>query len=310
MPGEAHADVSRHFFQKEFVRADRSFAMHKINTFHWHLTDDQGWRVEIKKYPHLTQTSAWRANKEDVHWNIRTPQAPGEPATYGGFYTQDEIREVVRYAADRFITVVPEIEMPSHASAVLSAFPELSCTGGPFTVPPGGIWPIKDIYCGGNDSVIVFLENVLKEVVPLFPGPFIHIGGDEADKTEWKRCPKCQARIRAEGLADEMQLQSFFTRRIGFIFPIKAVDRMGRNHRGGLPPSTAVMSGANTGRPRQRAAGTMAGADLSLLYRLLSRRSGTGTNGNGAYIPGRKCTLEPTPDSRRRPKPGISSVHK
>ena len=137
-------DVVRHFFPKEFVKnLIDELALHKINTFHWHLTDDQGWRIEIKKYPQLTATSAWRANKEDVHWNIRTAQAPGEPATYGGFYTQDEIREVVQYAADRFITVVPEIEMPSHATAVLAAFPELSCTGGPFTVPPEGSGPSR-----------------------------------------------------------------------------------------------------------------------------------------------------------------------
>jgi hexosaminidase len=242
-------DVSRHFFPKEFVKNLIDYlALHKINTFHWHLTDDQGWRIEIKKYPQLTATSAWRANKEDVHWNIRTAQAPGEPATYGGFYTQDEIREVVQYAADRFITVVPEIEMPSHATAVLAAFPELSCTGGPFTVPPGGIWPIKDIFCAGNDSVFTFLENVLAEVVPLFPGQFLHIGGDEADKTEWKRCTKCQARIRAEGLVDEMQLQSYFTRRIE-----KVLTRLGKRLigwdeiiEGGLPPRTAVMSWRGT----------------------------------------------------------------
>jgi hexosaminidase len=241
----AMLDVSRHFFPKEFVkRLIDHLAMHKINTFHWHLTDDQGWRIEIKKYPQLTKTSAWRADKEDVHWNVRTPQAPGEPATYGGFYTQDEIREVVRYAAEKYITVVPEIEMPSHATAVLTAFPEFSCTGGPFTVPPGGIWPIKDILCGGNDSVFVFLENVLREVADLFPGPFLHIGGDEADKTEWKRCPKCQARIRAEGLANEMELQSFFTRRIEGMLSRLGKRLIGWDEimEGGLPARTAVMS--------------------------------------------------------------------
>jgi hexosaminidase len=242
-------DVSRHFFQKEFVKTLIDYlALHKINTFHWHLTDDQGWRIEIKKYPQLTATSAWRANKEDVHWNIRAAQAPGEPATYGGFYTQDEIREVVQYAADRFITIVPEIEMPSHATAVLAAFPELSCTGGPFTVPPGGVWPIKDIYCAGNDSVFAFLENVLTEVIPLFPGPFLHIGGDEADKTEWKRCPKCQARIRTEGLADEMQLQSYFTQRIERVLTRLGKRLIGWDEiiEGGLPPRTAVMSWRGT----------------------------------------------------------------
>ncbi len=242
-------DVSRHFLPKQFVKKVIDYlAMHKMNTFHWHLNDDQGWRIEIKKYPRLTQTSAWRADKEDVHWNIRPAQTAGEPALYGGFYTQDEIREIVRYAADRYITIVPEIEMPSHATAVLTAFPELSCTGGPFTVPPGSVWPIKDIYCGGNDSVFVFLENVLAEVVDLFPGTFLHIGGDEADKTEWRRCPKCQARIRAEGLADEMELQSYFTRRIETTLTRLGKRLIGWDEiiEGGLPPRTAVMSWRGT----------------------------------------------------------------
>jgi hexosaminidase len=240
-----HLDVSRHFFPKEFVKRFIDYlVLHKMNTFHWHLTDDQGWRVEIKKYPKLTSIGAWRVNHEDIHWNIRPPQKPGEQAAYGGFYTQDDIREVVKYAASRCITVVPEIEMPAHATAVISAYPELSCTGGPFTVPPGGLWPIKDIFCAGTDSTFTFIENVLTEVAGLFPGQYIHIGGDEADKTEWKRCPKCQARIRAEHLANEEELQSFFIKRVEKILTGLGKRLIGWDEilEGGLAPQATVMS--------------------------------------------------------------------
>lgn len=242
-------DVSRHFFPKEYVkRFIDIIAMHKMNTFHWHLTDDQGWRVEIKKYPQLTAVSAWRVDHEDIHWVARPDQRPGEAARYGGYYTQDDIREVVAYAAERYVTVVPEIELPAHATAVLAAFPEFSCTGGPFTTPSGSIWPITDIFCGGNDAVFTFLEDVFREVVPLFPGPFIHIGGDEADKKEWKRCPKCQARIKAEGLADETELQSYFIKRVeNFIAGMgKRVIGWDEIVEGGLPPRASVMSWRGT----------------------------------------------------------------
>jgi hexosaminidase len=238
-------DVSRHFFPKEFVKKFIDYlVMHKMNTFHWHLCDDQGWRVEIQRYPKLTEVSAWRADKEDMNWNVRPEQQPGERATYGGFYTQEEIREVVRYAADRQIAVVPEIEMPAHASAVLAAYPELSCTGGPFTVPTGSVWPITDIYCAGNDSVFTFLEDVLREVTALFPGKYVHIGGDEADKTEWRRCPKCQARINAEGLKDEAELQSYFVKRMEKVLVGMGKRLIGWDEilEGGLPPEATVMS--------------------------------------------------------------------
>ena len=238
-------DVSRHFQTKEFVKRYIDYlAMHKMNIFHWHLTDDQGWRVEIKKYPQLTTTSAWRVDHEDIHWNSRPPQQPGEAARYGGFYTQEDIREVVRYAEERYITVVPEIELPGHATAVLAAFPNLSCTGGPFTVVPGGLWPITDILCAGNDTVFTFLEDVFKEVVPLFPSAIIHIGGDEANKAEWERCPKCQARIKAEGLKDEAELQSYFIKRIEAVLTQMGKRVIGWDEiiEGGLPPRAAVMS--------------------------------------------------------------------
>jgi hexosaminidase len=198
-----HLDVSRHFFDVDFIKHYIDIlAMHKLNVFHWHLVDDQGWRIEIKKYPRLTEVGAWRVDRETLPWDSRPPQAPGEKATYGGFYTQDQIREIVAYAAERYITVVPEIEMPAHVGSAMAAYPEYSCTGGPFTVPPGGVWPITDIYCAGKEGTFTVLGDVLTEVMDLFPSKYIHIGGDEADKTEWKKCRYCQAVIRKEVLGD------------------------------------------------------------------------------------------------------------
>ncbi len=240
-----HLDVSRHFFGKEFVKQYIDLlAMNKMNMFHWHLTDDQGWRLEIKRYPRLTSVGAWRVDRENESWEKRKPQEPGEKATYGGYYTQDDVREVVAYARERFVTVVPEIEMPGHSVATLAAYPEYSCTGGPFTVRTGGYWPNVDILCAGNDSTFTFLQNVLTEVVDLFPSPFVHIGGDEADKTNWKKCPKCQARIKAEGLKDEEELQSYFIRRVEKILNAKGKRLIGWDEilQGGLAPNATVMS--------------------------------------------------------------------
>ena len=238
-------DVSRHVFPKAFIKDFIDLlALHKLNTLHWHLVDDQGWRIEIKKYPKLTEIGAWRVDREHLHWNARDAQQPGEKPSYGGFYTQDEIREVVAYARSRFITVVPEIEMPAHVTAALAAYPELSCTGGPFTVPPGGLWPITDIYCAGNDRVFTFLENVLTEVMDLFPGAYIHVGGDEATKTEWEKCPKCQARIKSEGLKDEHELQSYFIKRMERFLNGHGRRLIGWDEilEGGLAPEATVMS--------------------------------------------------------------------
>jgi hexosaminidase len=240
-----HLDVSRHFFDVSFIkRYIDILALHKMNVFHWHLVDDQGWRIEIKKYPRLTEVGAWRVDREDKPWNARPPQQPGEKATYGGFYTQDQIREIVAYAAEKYITVVPEIEMPAHVGSALAAYPEYSCTGGPFTVPPGGVWPITDIYCAGKDQTFTFLDDVLTEVIDLFPSQYIHIGGDEADKTEWKKCPYCQARIKNEGLRDEEELQSWFIRRIERFLISKGRKLIGWDEilQGGLAPEATVMS--------------------------------------------------------------------
>lgn len=247
-----HLDVSRHFFPKEFIlKYIDLIASFKMNTFHWHLTDDNGWRIEIKKYPKLMQTAAWHVDRENLPWTERPAQQAGEKANYGGYYTQDEVREVVEYAKQRYVTIIPEIEMPAHAVAALAAYPQFSCTGGPFTVPPGSYWPNTDILCAGNDSTFTFLEDVLTEVIGLFPSKYIHIGGDEADKTRWKDCPKCQARIKSEGLKNENELQSYFIKRIEKFLVSKNRKLIGWDEilEGGLPSEATVMSwrGVNGG---------------------------------------------------------------
>jgi hexosaminidase len=296
-------DCARHFFPKDFVkRWIDILAGHKLNVFHWHLTDDQGWRIEIKKYPRLTEVGAWRVDREDQHWNARDPQKPGEAATYGGFYTQEDIREIVAYAASRFITVVPEIEMPGHAKAALAAYPELSCTGGPFTVQPGGYWPITDVFCPGNDGAFEFLENVLAEVVGLFPGPFVHIGGDEVDKTEWKRCPKCRARMKTEGLKDESELQSYFVRRMEKVLTAKGKRLIGWDEilEGGLAPQATVMSwrGTEGGIAAARAGHDVVMSPTSHCYiDYYQGRPDVEPPGIGGYLPLSKVySFEPVPD--------------
>jgi len=240
-----HLDVSRHFSPKEFIlRYIDLLALYGFNTFHWHLVDDNGWRIEIKRYPLLTEVGAWRADRSGIHWTEREPRQPGEATTCGGFYTQAEIREVVAYAQQRHITIIPEIEMPGHTVAALAAYPEYSCTGGPFEVCTGSYWPNVDIFCAGKDEVFTFLENILTEVIDLFPGEYIHIGGDEADKTEWKQCARCQARIVAEGLTDEAELQSWFIRRIESFLLSHNRRLIGWDEilEGGLAPQATVMS--------------------------------------------------------------------
>jgi len=242
-------DVSRHFMPKEYIlKVIDNLALHKMNTLHLHLTDDQGWRLEIKKYPRLTEVGAWRVNREHLHWNARENQKPGEEATYGGFYSREDIREIVAYAESRFITVVPEIEMPGHTNAVLAAYPEYACTSGPFTVLPGGVWPITDIFCAGKDRTFDFLEDVLTEVMELFPSKYIHIGGDEANKKEWESCKDCQKRIRQEGLADEHELQSYFITRMEKFLNSHGRQLIGWDEilEGGLAPNAAVMSWRGT----------------------------------------------------------------
>ena len=236
-----HLDVARHFFTVEEVkRYIDLMAIYKFNTFHWHLTDDQGWRIEIKKYPKLTEIGAWRDSTVENHYSTR-PRTY-ERKRYGGFYSQEQIKDVVQYAADRYITIVPEIEMPGHARAALAAYPEFSCTGKQQGIE--GLWGIfDDIFCS-NEKSILFLQDVLSEVVELFPGEYIHIGGDEAPKTRWKNCPKCQLIIKANGLKDEHELQSYFIKRMDTFLSLKGKKLIGWDEilEGGLSPNAAVMS--------------------------------------------------------------------
>ena len=239
-----HLDVSRHFFKVSFIKKYIDLlAFHKLNIFHWHLTDDNGWRIQMEKYPELTDICAWRNNLEHIPWNERQGKESEAKGIYGGFYSQIEIREIVQYAADRFITIIPEIEMPGHTSEVFAAFPQYSCKGKKLTVAPGGYWPNMDIFCAGNDETFEFLEDILSEVCELFPSEYIHIGGDEANKTFWKECPKCQKRISDEGLKDEKELQSWFIRRIEKILLAKGKKLIGWDEisEGGLSKDATVM---------------------------------------------------------------------
>ena len=245
-------DVSRHFFPKEYIlkTLDR-MAMLKLNTFHFHLVDNEGWRIEIKKYPKLTEVGAWRVDQEDKLWDERTPNtanAFANPATapkkYGGFYTQEDIKEIVAYATARGITVIPEIEMPAHAMSAIAAYPELSCHKRPIGVPSGAVWPITDIYCAGQEETFDFIEEVLTEVLALFPSQYIHVGGDEATHTEWERCPKCQLRMKEHQLKNVHQLQSYFIRRIDDFLTSKGRTLVGWDEimDGGLAKNAVVMN--------------------------------------------------------------------
>jgi hexosaminidase len=239
-----HLDCCRHFFTVEEVKRYIDFlALYKFNVFHWHLTEDQGWRIEIKKYPELTRKGAWR------NGTMIGPYSDQKFDTlrYGGYYTQEQVRDIVAYAAARHITVVPEIEMPGHSLAALSAYPELSCNGGPFEVAKG--WGVfEDVYCAGNEKVFEFLTDVLKEVLELFPSEYIHIGGDECPKTRWKECSRCQQRIKDNKLKDEHELQSYFIQRIEKWLNEQDRKIIGWDEilEGGLAPNAAVMSWRGT----------------------------------------------------------------
>jgi len=209
-----HLDVSRHFFPPSFIKKYLDYiAMMKMNVFHWHLVDDGGWRLQIDKYPKLTSVGAWRYGVT-TGWDqgqLRFDPESKLPK-YGGFYTKADVRDIVKYAADRGITVVPEIEMPGHSMPVFAAYPELGCENQPPSSQPGQ--PPVNVYCAGNEKTYQFLSDVLTEVMELFPSKWIHIGGDEVDKGFWHRCPICQAKMKAEGLTNEEELQSYFVNRI------------------------------------------------------------------------------------------------
>lgn len=253
-----HLDVGRHFMPLDFIKKYIDYiALHKLNYFHWHLTEDQGWRIEIKKYPRLTEIGGWR-NGTIIG---RYPGKGNDNIRYGGYYTQDEIKEIVDYAAKRYVTIVPEIEMPGHSSAAIAAYPWLSCFPGQKTKIPDNMiseaskkatgklvqetWGVfDDVFCAGNDSTFAFLEDVLDEVIPLFPGPYIHVGGDECPKTHWKKCPRCQQRIKDLKLKDEHELQSYFIQRMEKYINGKGKILIGWDEilEGGLAPNAIVMS--------------------------------------------------------------------
>jgi len=251
-------DCGRHFFPVSFVKKYIDYlALHKLNYFHWHLTEDQGWRIEIKKYPKLTEVGAWR-NGTIIG---RFPGKGNDGQRYGGFYTQEDVKEIVKYAAQRYITVVPEIEMPGHGSAAIAAYPYLSCfperstkseypskcawagdTTGKQVIQSWGVY--NDVFCAGKEETFTFLQDVIDEIIPLFPGPYIHVGGDECPKTHWKTCPNCQKRIKDNNLKDEHALQSYLIQRMEKYINGKGKTLIGWDEilEGGLAPNAVVMS--------------------------------------------------------------------
>lgn len=239
----AMLDVGRHLFSVEDIKAFIDIlALHKLNRFHWHLTDDQGWRIEIKKYPELTKVGSMR--KETVIGR-NSGKYDGQP--YGGYYSQEEVKDIVKYAADRYITIIPEIELPGHAGAALASYPWLGCTGGPYeVVKEWGVF--EDVYCAGNEKTFRFMEDVLEEVIALFPSEFIHLGGDECPKDAWKKCPKCQRRIKTEKLKDENELQSYFVHRMEKYLNSKGRKLIGWDEilEGGISQTATIMSWRGT----------------------------------------------------------------
>ncbi len=239
----AHLDVARHFMPKEFVKKFIDLlALHKLNRFHWHLTDDQGWRIEIKQYPRLTRVGGWRRetivgrpDQDSTQWRF-----DGQP--HGGFYTQEDVREIVAYARARFVTIVPEVEMPGHSQAAIAAYPELGNTGDSIRVWTA--WGVSANILNPEAATIRFYQNVLTEVMALFPGRWIHVGGDEAVKTQWQQSPRAQARMRELGLKDESELQSYFIRRMDEFLTTHGRSLVGWDEilEGGLAPNAVVMS--------------------------------------------------------------------
>lgn len=237
-----HLDVCRHMFPVSFIKKYIDLMSHyKFNTFHWHLTEDQGWRIEIKKYHKLQEIAAFRKETLIGHASASPEKFDGVP--YGGFYSQEEIKEIIDYATRRNVNIIPEIELPGHSLAALTAYPHLGCTGGPYeTATTWGVF--DDVYCAGKETTFEFLEGVLDEVIELFPGKYIHIGGDECPKIRWKNCPFCQQRLQNEKIKDEHELQSYFIHRIEKYINSKGKSIIGWDEilEGGIAPNATIMS--------------------------------------------------------------------
>ena len=309
-----HLDCGRHFFPVSFIKKYIDYiALHKMNYFHWHLTEDQGWRIEIKKYPRLTQVGGWR-NGTIIG---RYPGHGNDGIHYGGNYTQDEIKDVVAYAAKRFITVVPEIEMPGHSSAAIAAYPFLSCFPNESTKhPPQCAWSgdstgkqvqqtwgvFPDVFCAGKDSTFKFLEDVLDEVMALFPSKYIHVGGDECPKDNWKRCPLCQQRIKDQHLKNEEELQSYFIQRIEKYLNSKGRTLIGWDEilEGGIAPNAVIMSwrGEAGGIAAARQKHNVIMTPGNWVYLNYSQTQNEDSVTIGGYLPLEKVYhYEPVPDS-------------
>lgn len=242
-----HLDVSRHFFSVEFIKHYLDIlATFKINTFHWHLTDSHGWRLEIRQYPRLCSVGAWRADRTGIPMTIAEATKPGEPATYGGYYTQEQVREIVAYAAERFITVIPEIEMPGHCTAALVAYPQYADLDNPapLRVPCGYPGDLQHNFCAGNDSTFIFLQHILQETMSLFPSKWIHIGGDEVREGPWLGCSRCRQRMKEKGFSSVRQLQAWFTGRIDSFITASGCRMMGWDEvrNAGLAKGSTIMS--------------------------------------------------------------------
>jgi len=291
----AHLDCCRHFFTVDEVKQYLDImALHKLNVFHWHLTEDQGWRAEIKQYPKLTEVGSVRAETLVGHYG--SDEYDGTP--YGGFYTQDDMREIVRYAADRHITVIPEIEMPGHASAALASYPELGCRGANYPYKVQTTWGIfPEVLCAGNPETITFLENVLDEICEIFPSEYIHIGGDEAPREEWEKCPKCQALMKKMGFKREAELQSYINNVIEQYLAGKDRKIIGWDEilDGGVSQSATVMSwrGAKGGIAAAKMGNDVVMTPNSHFYFDYYQTQGREANGEplaiGGYLPLRKC---------------------
>ena len=293
----AHLDCCRHIFTIDEIKTYIDIlALHKLNVLHWHLTDDQGWRAEIKAYPRLTEVGSMRA--ETLIGHQRTTQKVYDKTPYGGFYTQDEMREIVAYAAERYITVIPEIEMPGHASAALAAYPELGCRGADYPYQVQREWGIyPEVLCAGNPETVVFLKKVLDEICDIFPSEYIHIGGDEAPRSEWEKCPKCQALMKEKGFEREAELQSYLITTVEEYLAGKGRKIIGWDEilDGGVSQSATVMSWRG---PKGGIAAAKLGNDVvmtpnNFYYLDYYQTSNPAANGEpmaiGGCVPLRKC---------------------